>query len=124
MINLYMYTCSSNISIHVIMYAKYNVPFAVYYSFCLQVNFSEFVERLISECGETILYDEYMLDTMVMWLVGLSDSQVRAFRHTSTLACKYYSTPQTLYMYIYMYCVDIHIMAHTCTCICTCSKII
>lgn len=48
----------------------------------------EFVERLIEGCGEAVLYDEYMLDTLVMWLVGLSDSQVRAFRHTSTLACK------------------------------------
>ena len=53
-----------------------------------KVNFSEFVERLISECGETVLHDEYMLDTTVMWLIGLSDSQVRAFRHTSTLACE------------------------------------
>ena len=29
-----------------------------------------------------------MLDTLVKWLIGLSDSQVRAFRHTSTLACE------------------------------------
>lgn len=29
-----------------------------------------------------------MLDTLVSWLIRLSDSQVRAFRHTSTLAGK------------------------------------
>ncbi len=27
-----------------------------------------------------------MLDTLVVWIVGFTDSQVRAFRHTSTLA--------------------------------------
>ncbi|XP_011408151.1 PREDICTED: cohesin subunit SA-1 [Amphimedon queenslandica] len=49
-------------------------------------NYCEFVERLVIETGD-IIYDEYMLDTLVKWLIGLSDSEVRAFRHTSTLAC-------------------------------------
>ena len=33
-----------------------------------------------------------MLDTLVSWLIRLSDSQVRAFRHTSTLAGKNLTT--------------------------------
>lgn len=54
----------------------------------LQSNFVEFLERIIGQCQHSILYDEYMLDTLLVWLVGLTDSQVRAFRHTCTLACK------------------------------------
>ena len=46
------------------------------------------MERLVTDVGEAILFDEYMFDSIVMWLMGLSDSQVRAFRHTSTLACE------------------------------------
>ena len=42
----------------------------------------------MTDVGGAILFDEYMFDTIVMWLMGLSDSQVRAFRHTSTLACE------------------------------------
>lgn len=56
--------------------------------FCYQVNFVDFVDSLIQQCQHSIIYDEYMLDTLVSWLIRLSDSQVRAFRHTSTLAGK------------------------------------
>ena len=48
----------------------------------------DFVDSLIQQCQHSIIYDEYMLDTLVSWLIRLSDSQVRAFRHTSTLAGK------------------------------------
>ena len=48
----------------------------------------EFVDSLIQQCQHSIIYDEYMLDTLVSWLIRLSDSPVRAFRHTSTLAGK------------------------------------
>lgn len=48
----------------------------------------EFVEKLIEQCQHAAIYDEYLLDTLIMWLVALTDSQVRAFRHTCTLACK------------------------------------
>lgn len=51
-----------------------------------RANFTEFVNSLIQQCRHSIIYDEYMLDTLVSWLIRLSDSQVRAFRHTSTLA--------------------------------------
>uniref|UniRef100_A0A8C6V614 Cohesin subunit SA n=1 Tax=Neogobius melanostomus TaxID=47308 RepID=A0A8C6V614_9GOBI len=49
-------------------------------------NFCEFIAVLIRQCQYSIIYDEYMMDTVISLLTGLSDSQVRAFRHTSTLA--------------------------------------
>lgn len=49
-------------------------------------NFCEFITVLIRQCQYSIIYDEYMMDTVISLLTGLSDSQVRAFRHTSTLA--------------------------------------
>uniref|UniRef100_A0A8C9WFR9 Cohesin subunit SA n=1 Tax=Scleropages formosus TaxID=113540 RepID=A0A8C9WFR9_SCLFO len=49
-------------------------------------NFCEFIGVLIRQCRYSIIYDEYMMDTVVSFLTGLSNSQVRAFRHTSTLA--------------------------------------
>uniref|UniRef100_A0A4W3JK17 Cohesin subunit SA n=1 Tax=Callorhinchus milii TaxID=7868 RepID=A0A4W3JK17_CALMI len=51
-----------------------------------RTNFCEFIGVLIRQCQYSIIYDEYMMDTVISLLTGLSDSQVRAFRHTSTLA--------------------------------------
>ncbi|XP_067841855.1 cohesin subunit SA-2-like isoform X2 [Heptranchias perlo] len=49
-------------------------------------NFCEFLSVLIQHCQYTVVHDEYLMDTVISLLIGLSDSQVRAFRHTSTLA--------------------------------------
>lgn len=49
-------------------------------------SFCEFIGVLVRQCQYSIIYDEYMMDTVISLLTGLSDSQVRAFRHTSTLA--------------------------------------
>eukprot|EP00794_Sanderia_malayensis_P010977 gene10977-12140_t len=49
-------------------------------------NISQFIELLIGQCQNSIIYDEIMMDTLISWIIGLSDSQVRAFRHTSTFA--------------------------------------
>ncbi|TRY95235.1 hypothetical protein DNTS_023077 [Danionella cerebrum] len=49
-------------------------------------NLCEFISVLVRQCQYSIIYDEYMMDTLISLLTGLSDSQVRAFRHTSTLA--------------------------------------
>ncbi|XP_060710505.1 cohesin subunit SA-1-like [Hemiscyllium ocellatum] len=49
-------------------------------------NFCEFVTVLVRQCQYNVIYDEYMVDVLISLLTGLSDSQVRAFRHTSTLA--------------------------------------
>lgn len=54
------------------------------------------MECLIDQCHNSIIYDEYMLDTLVLWLVGFTDSQVRAFRHTCTLACEPWTLTLTL----------------------------
>ncbi|XP_030838180.1 cohesin subunit SA-1 [Strongylocentrotus purpuratus] len=49
-------------------------------------SFCDFVSVLVRQCQYSILYDQYMADNIISLLTGLSDSQVRAFRHTSTLA--------------------------------------
>lgn len=49
-------------------------------------NFCEFVQILVKQCQYSIIYDQYLMDNVISLLTGLSDSQVRAFRHTATLA--------------------------------------
>ncbi|XP_053201590.1 cohesin subunit SA-1-like [Panonychus citri] len=49
-------------------------------------NFCEFVHTLIRQCQYSIIYDQYLMENMISFLITLSDSQVRAFRHTATLA--------------------------------------
>ncbi|KAG1650209.1 Cohesin subunit SA-1 [Nymphon striatum] len=51
-----------------------------------RLNFCEFVQVLVRQCQYSIIYDQYLMDNVISLLTGLSDSQVRAFRHTSTLA--------------------------------------
>ncbi|XP_013381266.1 cohesin subunit SA-1-like isoform X1 [Lingula anatina] len=51
-----------------------------------KTNFCEFVQVLVRQCQYSIIYDQYMMDNLISLLTGLTDSQVRAFRHTSTLA--------------------------------------
>lgn len=51
-----------------------------------KANFCEFTAVLIQQCQRSILYDSYLMDTIISLLTGLADSMVRAFRHTSTLA--------------------------------------
>ena len=71
----------------------------------MQSSFSEFLDKIVEQCQHNILFDEYMLDTLIIWLVGFTDSQVRAFRHTCTLACE-----QLLLLYcIYIECVYIEL---------------
>ncbi|KAF8565992.1 hypothetical protein P879_06467 [Paragonimus westermani] len=51
-----------------------------------RTNFVEFIQVLIRQCQYSIIYDQCMIDQVISLLTGLTDSQVRAFRHTSTLA--------------------------------------
>jgi len=53
-----------------------------------KANFCEFIHTLVHQCQYSIIYDQYMMDNVISLLTGLTDSQVRAFRHTSTLACE------------------------------------
>ena len=52
-------------------------------------NFCDFIYMLVHQCQYSIIYDQYMMDNVISLLTGLTDSQVRAFRHTSTLACEW-----------------------------------
>jgi len=61
-------------------------------------NFCDFVGHLVKQCQYSIIYDQYLMDNMISLLTGLSDSQVRAFRHTATLAGKL-SSPTNLKIY-------------------------
>ncbi|CAB0035744.1 unnamed protein product [Trichogramma brassicae] len=51
-----------------------------------RTNFSEFVQILVRQCQYSIIYEQFLMDNIISLLTGLSDSQVRAFRHTATLA--------------------------------------
>ncbi|CAI5778694.1 cohesin subunit SA-3 [Podarcis lilfordi] len=48
--------------------------------------FCELLGVLVHRTQHAVLYDEYLMGSLVALLTGMSDSQVRAFRHTSTLA--------------------------------------
>lgn len=49
----------------------------------------EFARVLVRSCRNSLIYDEYLFPSLLALLTGLSDSQVRAFRHTSTLFGKH-----------------------------------
>ncbi len=51
-----------------------------------KLNFCEFLSLLIKSCQYSIVYDQFMCDILITFLIALADSQVRAFRHTATLA--------------------------------------
>ncbi|XP_055322653.1 cohesin subunit SA-1 isoform X2 [Sitodiplosis mosellana] len=51
-----------------------------------KVNFCDFVQTLVKQCQYSIIFDQFLMDHLISLLTGLSDSQVRAFRHTATLA--------------------------------------
>ena len=51
-----------------------------------KAHFCDFVQTLVKQCQYSIIYDQFLMDNVISLLTGLSDSQVRAFRHTATLA--------------------------------------
>lgn len=51
-------------------------------------HFCEFVSVLVAQCQNSVIFDGYLLNTLISLLTELSDSRVRAFRHTCTLAGK------------------------------------
>ncbi|XP_054663991.1 cohesin subunit SA-3 isoform X1 [Grus americana] len=51
-----------------------------------RAGFCELVTAVVRRCQYSVVYDEFLMDALISLLTGLSDSQVRAFRHTSTLA--------------------------------------
>ncbi|OCT92516.1 cohesin subunit SA-2 isoform X2 [Xenopus laevis] len=51
-----------------------------------RANICELTAVLVQKCQYNAIYDGYLLDTVISLLLGLSDSCIRAFRHTSTLS--------------------------------------
>ncbi|XP_007444165.1 cohesin subunit SA-3 [Python bivittatus] len=51
-----------------------------------RAGFCELIAVLVRRAQHNVVYDEYLMDSLIALLTGMSDSQVRAFRHTSTLA--------------------------------------
>ena len=58
----------------------------------LRGNLTEFVLHLVKQTQNSILYDQFLMDNLVSFLTQLSDSQVRAFRHTATLSTMSFMT--------------------------------
>ncbi|GAA6224102.1 cohesin subunit SA-2-like [Lates japonicus] len=48
--------------------------------------FCDFVSVLVAQCQHSAIFDGYLMNTLISLLTELSDSYVRAFRHTCTLA--------------------------------------
>jgi len=47
-------------------------------------NMSDFLQTLIKQCQYSIVYDQHLMNHVISLIAELSDSQVRAFRHTAT----------------------------------------
>ncbi|KAG7463587.1 hypothetical protein MATL_G00178160 [Megalops atlanticus] len=60
------------------------LPGSYWRRFCS--DFCEFLSVLVARSQYTIIYDSHLMDTLISLLTELSDSGVRAFRHTCTLA--------------------------------------
>uniref|UniRef100_A0A1A8KP33 Cohesin subunit SA n=1 Tax=Nothobranchius kuhntae TaxID=321403 RepID=A0A1A8KP33_NOTKU len=48
--------------------------------------FCEFVSVLVARCQHSVMFDSYLMNNLISLLTELSDSRIRAFRHTCTLA--------------------------------------
>ncbi|CAJ1079792.1 cohesin subunit SA-2 isoform X2 [Xyrichtys novacula] len=48
--------------------------------------FCDFVSVLVAQCQHSVIFDCYLINTIISLLTELSNSYVRAFRHTCTLA--------------------------------------
>uniref|UniRef100_A0A3Q1EI20 Cohesin subunit SA n=1 Tax=Acanthochromis polyacanthus TaxID=80966 RepID=A0A3Q1EI20_9TELE len=48
--------------------------------------FCDFVSVLVCQCQHSVIFDSYLMNTLISLLTELSNSYVRAFRHTCTLA--------------------------------------
>ncbi|CAN9497599.1 unnamed protein product [Ophioblennius macclurei] len=49
-------------------------------------DFCDFVSVLVARCQHAVLFDQYLMASLISLLTELSNSYVRAFRHTCTLA--------------------------------------
>lgn len=64
---------------------------------------TEFVRVLVDSCQNSFIYDEFLFSSLLVLLTGLSDSQVRAFRHTSTLLGEHFASSNRLVLDFQVY---------------------
>uniref|UniRef100_A0A7E4VDZ8 SCD domain-containing protein n=1 Tax=Panagrellus redivivus TaxID=6233 RepID=A0A7E4VDZ8_PANRE len=57
-----------------------------------RTNFENFLKLLIGKCRAGIVFDNKLMDRLIEFLLGLAESNVRAFRHTATFAAMKVST--------------------------------
>lgn len=50
--------------------------------------FCDFISVLVGQCQHSVLFDSYLMNSLMSLLTELSNSPIRAFRHTCTLAGK------------------------------------
>lgn len=60
--------------------------------------FCDFMSVLVAQCQHSVIFDSYLMNTLISLLSELSNSYIRAFRHTCTLAGKAYTTSIYIHM--------------------------
>lgn len=59
-------------------------------------DFCDFVSVLVAQCQHSVVFDSYLMNALISLLTELSDSYIRAFRHTCTLAGKRWTTQRRM----------------------------
>lgn len=54
----------------------------------LRANFADFLLIFMRQIQHSIVFDEFLVENFLNFVIALTDSQVRAFRHTATFAGK------------------------------------
>lgn len=66
--------------------AEYPLTQSGPYGRWFHAEFCDFVSVLVAQCQHSVLFDGYLMSVVISLLTELSDSYIRAFRHTCTLA--------------------------------------
>lgn len=66
--------------------AEYPLTQSGPYGRWFHTEFCDFVSVLVAQCQHCVIFDGYLMSVVISLLTELSDSYVRAFRHTCTLA--------------------------------------
>ena len=52
----------------------------------LRHNLTEFLHCFVRQCQHGLLYEQHLMETLLNFLITMTDSPVRAFRHTGTFS--------------------------------------
>lgn len=66
--------------------AEYPLTQSGPYGRWFHTEFCDFVSVLVAQCQHSVMFDGYLMSAVICLLTELSDSYVRAYRHTCTLA--------------------------------------